>query len=177
MFASLTLFLFACGMSEEEKEQQAMITCNVIEATKRMDIASTIKEINAAREIIGEPLFLDNADTVEEAVFFGLCKNLVQNSVNWKEDIDNATTRLMERMLDVNLIDYQEIRESVPKSLGKTFASLPDGLLREMNYQAYKPYINGTDDYSEATRKAIQTCTGPGYALINLKKIGECPSE
>jgi len=78
------VLLVSCGPSQEEKQQQAVITCNVIEATKRMDIASTIREINTTRETIGESLFVDGSDIVENAVFFGLCEEMVINEDNWE---------------------------------------------------------------------------------------------
>ena len=175
----LTLVLSACGMSEKEKEQQAIITCNVIEATKRMDVASTIKEINAARETMGEPLFIDDADTVETAVFFGKCEDLVANKSNWKENLEGDLIALFASLLEVDLIDYQELKKSVPESLLSAFYSSEFGKKRENNYQALKDYINGGsgERMAELTKTAIKSCSGPDAILNYIKELGECPSE
>ena len=47
----ISLFLLvACGPSEEEKQNVAIITCNIMEESNNMDAAMRIKEINEARE-------------------------------------------------------------------------------------------------------------------------------
>ena len=73
------IVLSSCGMSDAEKEEIAIITCNIMGESRNMDGALRIKEINAAREKIGEDKFLDTDDVITGASRYGLCKELVLN--------------------------------------------------------------------------------------------------
>ena len=42
--------LFSCGMPQAEKEEIAIIACNIVGESRNMDGVMRIKEINAARE-------------------------------------------------------------------------------------------------------------------------------
>ena len=54
----MTVFLTACGPSPQEKEDIAVVTCNILSEIANTDGATRIKEINAAREKLGEDAFL-----------------------------------------------------------------------------------------------------------------------
>ena len=75
-------------MSEKDKTEISQITCNVIEATRNMDAAQRIKEVNAAREEMGEDRFLGTDDEIKESVGYGLCINLVRNDVDYQSLIE-----------------------------------------------------------------------------------------
>lgn len=69
--------LTACGPTEEEINNIAIITCNVMAESRQMDRAFRIKEINSAREAIGAKPYLGSGDEIIEAFEWGLCKELV----------------------------------------------------------------------------------------------------
>jgi hypothetical protein len=172
------VLLVSCGPSQEEKQQQAVITCNVIEATKRMDIASTIREINTTRETIGESLFVDGSETVENAVFFGLCEEMVMNKDNWEKQLISSTETLYASLLKVNLIDYQELVKEVPNSLMSGFYKTESGKKRNFAYQQIKNmYLNDNGQAGEMMRLTIKNCSGSKAFLDFLKVLGECSAK
>lgn len=79
MFA-LPLLLSACGPSEEDINNIAIVTCNVIGESRNMDAAMRIKEINSARERIGAEPFLGTDRQIREAVELGICRHLVKGT-------------------------------------------------------------------------------------------------
>jgi hypothetical protein len=92
---------------EEEKRKSdiATITCNVMGASRNMDGAFRIKEVNYAREKMGEELFLGTDEDIKISFTFGLCKELVLN--------DQAYNLKLEEMLEkVSLDKKEEYQES-----------------------------------------------------------------
>ena len=87
------IILVACGPSTQEKEEIAILTCNIMGASRNMDGAARIKEINAAREQIGEDRFLGSDDKIKESFKHELCKELVLNDPGY-----NATIEEMDRL-------------------------------------------------------------------------------
>ena len=74
----LSLVLLAsCGLSQDEKENIAAITCSIMSETRNMDAAVRVREMNEAREKIGGEPFLDGDDAIKEAFEYGLCHELV----------------------------------------------------------------------------------------------------
>ena len=71
--------MLGCGPSPQEKKEIAIITCNVMGESRKMDAAMRIKEINEARDKIGEAPFLQPDNAIKEAFEYGLCKELVLN--------------------------------------------------------------------------------------------------
>ena len=85
------IFLTACGASQKEKEEIAIITCNIMGESRNMDGAVRIKEINAAREKLGEDAFLGSDDAIKQSFEYGLCRELVLNDHDY---IDKLTAAL-----------------------------------------------------------------------------------
>jgi parvulin-like peptidyl-prolyl isomerase len=85
------IFLTACGPSQEEKEEIAIISCNIMSESRNMDGAVRIKEINAAREKMGEDAFLGLDDAIKQSFEYGLCRELVLNDPDY---IDKLTATL-----------------------------------------------------------------------------------
>lgn len=69
--------LTACGPSEEEIKNTAIITCNIIAESRKMDAAMRIKEVNSAREKLGGRPFLGRDEDIKAAIKEGLCERLV----------------------------------------------------------------------------------------------------
>ena len=74
------IFLVACGPSQEKKEEIAIITCNIMGESRNMDGSMRIREINAAREKIGEDAFLGSDEDIKTSLMNKLCKELVLNN-------------------------------------------------------------------------------------------------
>ena len=77
-------FIVACGPSEEEKKNIAIVTCNIIAESRNMDASVRIREINVAREKINEEPFLFRDNEIKRAIRLGLCENLVLNDPNYE---------------------------------------------------------------------------------------------
>ena len=78
------IFLTACGPSQEEKEEIATIACNVMETMTAKD-GVRIKEVNAARQAMGEAPFLMTDDVIHESFEYELCEELVLNNPNYDD--------------------------------------------------------------------------------------------
>ena len=79
-----TIFLlFGCGMSEIEKQQLASSTCNIISNASGDDSTTRLKELNSAREQLGEPLYTGSDNDIRDSVKFGICENLVVNAPSY----------------------------------------------------------------------------------------------
>ena len=80
LFIPIFFILISCGPSQKEKEEIAILTCNIMSESRNMDASVRLKEINAAREQIGEERYLSTDDGIKEAFKYGLCKELVLNN-------------------------------------------------------------------------------------------------
>ena len=58
-FLPILFLLVGCGQSDEEKQNIATVTCNIIAETKK-DPAMKIKEMNVARENLSEAIIINN---------------------------------------------------------------------------------------------------------------------
>jgi hypothetical protein len=79
--------LIGCGVSDEEKANIAAVTCSVMGETRNMDAAIRVREINAARERIGEAPYLDGDEGIKQSFEFGLCDQLVLNDPLYDETL------------------------------------------------------------------------------------------
>ena len=105
------IFVFVgCGMSEKDKTEISQITCNVIEATRNMDAAQRIKEINAAREQMGEERFLGTDGDIIESVGFGLCVNLVRNDEDYETKL-TSSKKARQMRLEQERIAREKVEE------------------------------------------------------------------
>lgn len=83
----LILFLFGCGPTLQEKEEIAIITCNIMGESRNMDASMRIKEINKARENIKAKRFLEGDAKIKESFEYGLCVNLVLDDPEYDNKI------------------------------------------------------------------------------------------
>lgn len=100
IFIILSLVLLAsCGLSQDEKENIAAITCSIMSETRNMDAAVRVSEMNEAREKIGGEPFLDGDDAIIEAFEYELCQELVLNE-NYDDTLQRGkdAKREMERI-------------------------------------------------------------------------------
>ena len=95
--------LFSCEPSVKEKEEIAILTCNIMGESRNMDAAFRIKEINTAREQMGEDRFLGTDDEILNSFELGLCKELVLNDKKYKTKLENAYyAKYAEKGVEVN---------------------------------------------------------------------------
>ena len=99
----LILFLFACGPSPEKIAEQekrrsdlATVTCNLMGESKDADAAIRIKEINSAREKLGEDFYIGTDAGIRESFVYGLCKELVLNDPDYNSKLLETITAAKE---------------------------------------------------------------------------------
>ena len=116
LFIPILLMLFSCGPSVKEKEEIAILTCNIMGESRNMDAAFRIKEINAAREQIGEDRFLGTDDEILVSFELGLCKELVLNDKKYKTKLEDANyAKYAVKGVDINHPGAdREIQENAP---------------------------------------------------------------
>lgn len=102
----ILLTLVSCGPSEKERMEIATITCNYISETRNMDSALRLKEMNIAREKLGEDPFLGVDDDIKDAVQYGLCKELVLNDPDYSIKLLEAKKEEL-RLLQITLADQR----------------------------------------------------------------------
>ena len=86
--------LIGCGMSDEEKANVAAVTCSVMSETRNMDAAIRVREVNSAREKIGEAPYLDGDEGIKQSFEWGLCEELVLNDPNYDQKARTAAALL-----------------------------------------------------------------------------------
>lgn len=112
---SLALILIGCGPSDQEKQETAIITCNIMGESRNMDAAIRIREINSARESIGEDAFLGTDSDIKEAFEYGLCQELVLNDPNYDGKLSNIKDQErieLEEKLEAERIAREEREEA-----------------------------------------------------------------
>ncbi len=85
-----SLILASCGPNQQEKEEIAIIACNIMGESRNMESAMRIREVNSAREEIGEKRFLGTDEAIKEAFKYGLCKELVLNDLGYTAKLSDA---------------------------------------------------------------------------------------
>ena len=81
----LVIFISACGPSPKERSDIAKVTCNILGETRMFDGATRIKEVNAARQKLGEAPFLGTDRTILDAIKYNVCEKLILNDPVYKE--------------------------------------------------------------------------------------------
>jgi len=100
LFAPIFLILLGCEPSQKEKEEIAIITCNIMGESRNMDASIRLKEINAAREEIGEAKYLSTDKAIKESFQYGLCKELVLNDPKYQEKLEEQVQIESDRLLE-----------------------------------------------------------------------------
>ena len=107
--------LLSCGPSVKEKEEIAVLTCNIMGESRNMDAAFRIKEINSAREQIGEDRFLGTDYEISESFELGLCKELVLNDKEYKIKLEDAiSAKYEEPSIRVNQPSHTSETQEIP---------------------------------------------------------------
>jgi len=123
-FLPILFLLVGCGQSDEEKQNIATVTCNVIAETKK-DPAMKIKEMNVARENLSAEPYLFGVDKINESLEYDLCENLVLLSEPEYEKVLLAAKEEVE--LQKRLLDYQERRKEIKQEVKEIKEYFIDG--------------------------------------------------
>ena len=123
-FLPILFLLVGCGQSDEEKQNIATVTCNVIAETKK-DPAMKIKEMNVARENLSAEPYLFGVDKINESLEYDLCENLVLLSEPEYEKVLLAAKEEVE--LQKRLLDYQERRKEIKEEVESIKGYFIDG--------------------------------------------------
>ena len=67
LFSSVLIVLVGCGPSQKEKEEIAILICNIMGESRNMDASLRIKEINAAR--------IQLLKFLKDETYFLMCNN------------------------------------------------------------------------------------------------------
>ena len=134
-FIFITIFLISCSPSDQEKQNIATITCNILYESRNMDAAMRIKEINFAREKLAEEPFLERDTKIKESSKYGLCKELVLNDPEYDSKLSLAKKK-EEEQRELSLARKKE-EEQRKLSLAKKKAEEQ----REKEWEANLPEI------------------------------------
>lgn len=181
------LGIVSCGPSEQEKADIAKITCNIIGESRNMDAVVRIKEINSAREKIGEEPFLGSDDQIKTAYQYGFCSDLVLNKADYFTLLNQALT-LREEIRKEEVKKMEEDKRIVEEKKRNEIESMMNSLdvdriieivgLDEMKYgikaeqEGVLSRIRRDDDYLELT--TISASKGEKIA-IKLETISYLP--
>lgn len=111
VIAGIALAISGCGMSKQEREDLAQLTCNIMGESRNIDSAFRIKEINAAREKLGERPFLGTDDEIKDSIFNGFCKELVLNNASFAELKEKVVNQQQQRRREQQVINQRREEE------------------------------------------------------------------
>tara|TARA_B100000214_G_scaffold171799_1_gene123447 strand:+ start:572 stop:1231 length:660 start_codon:yes stop_codon:yes gene_type:complete len=167
----ISLFLLvACGPSEEEKQNVAIITCNIMEESNNMDAAMRIKEINEAREKINEDPFLFGDNKIIQSFQYELCTNLVLNDPNY--DVLLKEKRLAAEEAQKKIlaeIEKQRLAEEEAKRIKKLKEEEAVKIAKKKSVQKMK--ANGFCEIEVVGTRSdnmVLVIAGTDYALLEL---------
>lgn len=162
-FLPILFLLVGCGQSDEEKQNIATITCNVIAETKK-DPAMKIKEMNIARENLSAEPYLFGVDKINESLEYDLCENLVLLSepeyekvllvakeeerkarIKAREEARKATEELRKKMAE---LEKQEKRTEIARQVREQKEFIIDSL--QNSPESYCADLNEFGKYAES---------------------------
>lgn len=173
------IFLSACGPSNQAKEEIAIITCNIMGESRNMDGAVRIKEINAAREKLGEDAFLGSDDAIKQSFEYGLCRELVLNDDDY---IDKLTAALeielarlkaegeeIEKREEVARIEREKREEAKKIEIEQAPSKYRKAVLKKI--VDYKPSITYAGMLRGGWGALHITCLNGLYAEVRIKLL------
>ena len=134
------LLIVACGKTPEEKQEVAIVSCNILEASLG-DASQRIKEINRAREELNEAPFLGKDDEITQAIKYNLCKELVLNDELYEESLFNA----IEQENEESRIAYEKSLEDERKKI-KEWADKNEEILAKITPLKFVKFVNFTSE-------------------------------
>ena len=89
IFLMIGFLISGCSPSMNEKEEIAVSACNIMEESMLLDSVTRLREINLARQEIGEPRFLGKDEQILSSIMWGMCKELVLNDPNYELKLEH----------------------------------------------------------------------------------------
>lgn len=156
IFPVLLLSINSCGVSNEEKERVAAVTCSVIEESIMLDASFRVEKMNDAREKLKLPPFLDGDEEIQRSIKFDTCKMLVLNDANYKQKTD-----MLESDFNIELIRLaKEKAEREAEAERKRLEALAEAeKIRKENLMA--EYEENKDEIS---KKSDDICLSVKYS-------------
>ena len=156
IFPVLLLSINSCGVSNEEKERVAAVTCSVIEESIMLDASFRVEKMNDAREKLNLPPFLDGDEEIQRSIKFETCKMLVLNDANYKQKTD-----MLESDFNIELIRLaKEKAEREAEAERKRLEALAEAeRIRKENLMA--EYEENKDEIS---KKSDDICSSVKYS-------------
>jgi len=81
----ILILITSCGISNEEKERVASVTCSIIKESNQFESSLRVQKINEAREKIELSPYLDGDNEIKRSLEFGTCELLVTNDESYFE--------------------------------------------------------------------------------------------
>lgn len=161
----LSILLVGCGMSEEERQNIAAVSCSIILETRNMDGALRVREVNATREKLGEPPYLGGDDGIIEAVESGLCLSLVLNSydddyeelqrlISEKKEKERAEQEQEERRIEDER--QQTISTNTPKWEEFVDSTLTGNGRRDFTFECFFLFDNNNNLVSTTKSRSVE---------------------
>ena len=188
MMASATLVLMSgCGLSESEKTDIALVTCSIMGESRGMDGAVRVKEINNAREKLGEDVFVEGDKAIGEAFEYGLCQELVLNDKDYSSKLANKYQEKVVRMISTidkaredELSVIAEIQNAIHgfhtrmsfdqfEELARSLEARSVETMKVDDRTLFSAYFSACEEYD----KQIKMCRV--YSEESGMKIGEIP--
>lgn len=159
---SLAFILISCGPSQRDKDI-AQLTCNIMGESRNMDRALRIKEINAAREKLGEAMFLGSDEEIKESFEYGLCSELVLN-----ENYDSSLQRL-KRLAEEGRFAAKVARQAKLAEEEARLAEEASRLKREEKARLMRQERNLTEDQKRLKRQFEGVCVKKDGSETDIK--------
>ena len=138
-------------MSPEEKQDLSVVTCNIISETEKFDVATKIKEINLAREKMGEDLFLGSGNEINNSFKYDLCVELVINDDEYELKLQNAIEKEKEEERLARIQREEErIRKAEEERLARIQREEEERLARIQREEEEKKKSIAFDEYMKA---------------------------
>ena len=171
MMVSATLVLLSgCGLSESEKTDVALVTCSIMGESRGMDGAVRVKEINNAREKLGEDVFVEGDKSIGEAFEHGLCQELVLNDKDYSSKLANSYQEKAARILS-NIDKAREDELSVIAEIQNAI----HGFHTRMSFDQFEELARSLDARSVETRKVDDRTLFIAYfSECRKKEYGSC---
>jgi hypothetical protein len=136
------IVLSGCGMSLEEKERSAAVTCAEVKETRGMDGAPRVRLFNEAREAIGEAPYLEGDEEIKRSITWGTCELLVLNDPSYESRTSSAETAYLaeeaRKSEDEARIREQEYQENLPQLIADSTEVCKDYMGKLINIEIEK---------------------------------------
>ena len=166
LFFLFSFFLLAsCGPSIEEKQNIAIITCNIMSESRNMDAAMRIKEINTAREKINADPYLLGDKEIKESFKYGLCTNLVLNDSEYENTL--LELKELERIAQEKAAEEARIKREEAKRLARIESEAREKREKLAREERAKEVKKNTQEWSRNFKRVLEY-----YSIdISLKKV------